>query len=506
MKKYLVSILLIVVIAFGFVACAQKDNVLDSRAPEGAGGVRIDSGEISAVEPSGIPSGEIPHFDGSTSEAIGYIRDGGTVKYLDGGYVVYRKDGSVAGALTDEEAREVIQARAGMLTACAYDDHGSIDYWKGLLTSTQEGPGKYAEYYQLFAFKALHQVKVTAQGLPQATILLKDGDVVLFAAKTDNAGVGYLYAPEWKEGLQVELVLPQDFDQASLRKEAQAEVVFDQDEIGGEAGDRAQNVELMFVIDTTGSMGDEIDYLKKEIADVIARVKEATQAEVTLALMVYRDEGDEYVTLYSDFTKDIDAQKAWLEKQHAGGGGDFEEAVETALSEAVSKQWSAKCDKYIVHVADAPAHDKKVNEWDEAILDAARAGIKVLTVASSGIDQKTEYFFRSQSLLTGGVYVYLTDDSGIGGCHLEADVEERPKVEYLNDCLVRLISVLHEGRATDAVIQLPADKTVEVEPGQEQEPKEEAPDEGKGDDEQPTSPEDEGKTEEKAGETEEIEG
>ena len=65
------------------------------------------------------------------------------------------------------------------------------------------------------------------------------------------------------------------------------------------------------------------------------------------------------------------------------------------------------------------------------------------------------------------VYFQVVDNggfSGIGGGHLEATVEERPKVEYLNDCLVRLIGCLYEGRTPDQVIQLKADKPDEPDP------------------------------------------
>ncbi|MBO4534727.1 MAG: VWA domain-containing protein, partial [Clostridia bacterium] len=417
-----------------------------------------DDGEIR------IPEGMIDDFPvPAYSEAIAA---GGYIKRLDGGYAVYGRDGTAIGTLSDEEISEYLEARAGMLTACALDDHGVFDFWQGLITSTQEGKGKFAEYFERFAFKARKQIKVTVEGVPGAQIRLLDGENVIGEAVCDRAGVGYLYAPDLRPDLKVEVVTSAEVSIAHV-KDAASEVVFTADEVGNLPGYEMTNIELMFVIDTTGSMGDEIDYLKKEIADVIDRVKQATGAEVTLAIMVYRDEGDEYVTDYSDFTRDIEAQQAYLKQQYASGGGDFEEAVDVALTEAVAKQWSVNTTKFLIHVADAPAHDELVGKWNDAIMAAAKKGIRVLTVASSGIDEQTEYFFRSQSLLTGGVYVYLTNDSGIGGDHLEATVEERPKVEYLNDCLVRLMTVLYEGRTPDQVIQLAPDPKPDPEEGEE---------------------------------------
>ncbi len=68
----------------------------------------------------------------------------------------------------------------------------------------------------------------------------------------------------------------------------------------------------------------------------------------------------------------------------------------------------------------------------------------MIPVASSGIDKQTEYLFRNEALLTGGTYVFLTDDSGIGNEHLAPSIGEF-MVEYLNDLLVRVINEYHTG-------------------------------------------------------------
>ena len=203
----------------------------------------------------------------------------------------------------------------------------------------------------------------------------------------------------------------------------------------------------MFVIDTTGSMGDELNYLKAEIIDIIEKVKEEIpNTKIELAIMVYRDYRDSYVTKYSDFTIDIASQIDFLNPIRAGGGGDFEEAVSTAMLEASQKGWNENAKtKLLFHVADAPAHNEDVSDWNKAVLDLSSKGVRIITVASSGINKKTEYFFRSQSMITQGKYVYLTDDSGIGHDHLEPTIEGNPTVEYLNMCLIRLIKGYHTG-------------------------------------------------------------
>ena len=65
-------------------------------------------------------------------------------------------------------------------------------------------------------------------------------------------------------------------------------------------------------------------------------------------------------------------------------------------------------------------------------------GIKVIPVASSGVDKETEFLLRMLAITSGGEYVFLTDDSGIGGSHIEPTIGAH-EVEKLNDLMVRLV-------------------------------------------------------------------
>ena len=74
----------------------------------------------------------------------------------------------------------------------------------------------------------------------------------------------------------------------------------------------------------------------------------------------------------------------------------------------------------------------------KSMKNASALGIRIIPVASSGVDEETEVILRSFALMTGGTYIYLTNDSGIGGYHVEASVSEK-NVEPLNDCMVRVV-------------------------------------------------------------------
>lgn len=342
------------------------------------------------------------------------------------------------------EKENDVTLQAGQLTASATFDNQKFDFWKGLITSNQEGDGLFKEYDERFAFKTKNRITLTFPKGTYARVDLVEEDNVKFTSYADASGVCYIFSDESKENYKLNIeYLDKDNNMVTLEDEVSGDK-----EYTIEALEKSRDlIEIMFVIDATGSMGDEMRYLNAEIVDVIKKVKQDNgNVRILVSTMVYRDKGDDYVTRYSDFTEDVNKQIKFLGKQRADGGGDFEEAVQTALKEASEKQWTTSAStKILVHVADAPAHDQDVNSWNETVKVLASKGIRILTVASSGINKKTEYFFRCQSLITNGVYVHLTNDSGIGGDHIEATVEEKEEVELLNDCLVRIINGMHSG-------------------------------------------------------------
>jgi hypothetical protein len=204
----------------------------------------------------------------------------------------------------------------------------------------------------------------------------------------------------------------------------------------------------MFMIDTTGSMGDELEYLKAEMGDVIRRVASESNVSVRTSVNFYRDKGDEYELRYFDFRSDVDEVVSLLAKQRAAGGGDYEEAVDTALDYAINQaRWDEDAVKLVFLVLDAPPHytADTVRTINAAITKAAEEGIRIIPVASSGVDTTCQVLFRTWAVMTGGTYTYLTNHSGIGGSHDKPDVEEET-VELLNNMLVRIIKEYVEGK------------------------------------------------------------
>lgn len=372
-------------------------------------------------------------------EGVSYSRAAPAEDAKDPAYSNARSDFS--GDMSGEDAQPSSQPtiRPGQLTCSALNDNERYDYWlelNGLKDQNQSREfvrfkNSYGTYFDTY-----NRIKLTVKNGNDISIKVK-GETNKFYV--DNTETAYVFAKDMKESYDVDIsYLDKNNERVTYSANVKNNDVIDLEN----EFTLSDKIEIMFVVDATGSMGDEMEYIKSEIIDVIGQVKEKNpDSLVTLAMMVYRDVNDSYITKFSDFTTDIESQQRWFASQTAAGGGDTPEAVETALKEAVEKQWSENSTKLIIHVADAPSHDSDIQEWANQAYKAADKGIKIITVSGSGITKKTEYLFRSQSLITSGQYVFLTNDSGIGGSHIEASTDQEPLVvEYLNDCLVRLIN------------------------------------------------------------------
>jgi hypothetical protein len=123
---------------------------------------------------------------------------------------------------------------------------------------------------------------------------------------------------------------------------------------------QAPRIEVVFVLDTTGSMSELLQAAKQQIWSIANELACAKPApELRIGLVAYRDRYDAYVTRRTDLTTDLDAIYTELVGLQADGGGDEPESVNRALYEAVTEiGWSTDPRTYraIFLVGDAPPH------------------------------------------------------------------------------------------------------------------------------------------------------
>ena len=347
----------------------------------------------------------------------------------------------------DAESEQGNQTYSGLLTAGEWTDLDNWKFWTDLLNENEFY--KHTEYWEFYP-KKLVAVKIVDEdsvGIANVSVeLLKDGDVE-FAAKTDNAGFAYCWINLFGGATNdstAEYSLSVDGSDYTepLTISAKGDEELNINFVVSDAKQAEAKADIAFIVDATGSMGDEIDFLKSDLDNIIENAKSGNNVDMRTAAVVYRDEGDDYLTRYDNFSSDLSKTQAFISKQNAGGGGDTPEAVHSALETALQNlSWNESARARIAFfILDAPAHheDKIIKSLQKSIKLFAKNGIKLIPVAASGVDKPTEFMLRFFDLATGGTYVFLTDDSGIGNHHMEASVGDF-EVEILADLMARLI-------------------------------------------------------------------
>lgn len=161
-------------------------------------------------------------------------------------------------------------------------------------------------------------------------------------------------------------------------------------------GAPAARLEMVFVLDTTGSMGGLIDGAKQRIWGIVNGVMQTSHASVRIGLVAYRDRGDAYVTKVLPLTDDLDKVYTTLMDYRAEGGGDLPEDVRTALADGLNKAgWSATAPdltQIMFLVGDAPPHNDYDNTVDTltTATNAIQRGIIVNTIQCGNLAVTTQ--------------------------------------------------------------------------------------------------------------------
>jgi len=175
--------------------------------------------------------------------------------------------------------------------------------------------------------------------------------------------------------------------------------------------DGPMTLEVLFLIDTTGSMGDEIDRIKTSLLTVTGKAK-AKRADLVLryGAVLYRDLNDDYLTMAHPFTADLQAFDAALQAVTAGGGGDLPEALNQGLARAVDgMKWQEDAAKVVFLICDAPPQMRVKGDvlYGDSAVRAIAAGLRIHAVAASGLDPLGTLVLRQIAQLTRGKFIFI---------------------------------------------------------------------------------------------------
>lgn len=392
---------------FGMVGCGASDSP--------GGGIRAENGdpnnECGDCWESGEP-GENNAFADSAAD------DGGVVP---------------------DDGEELPEIDPGQLTAGRWEDHANWSFWMKLMDSDTNDFRGLVTGWGLHPFERV-AVRVVSDGEPvvDQAVELNDGDSqVLWLARTDADGEAFLFPSMLGQQAAQTLEVVVGGVSHTLTDEDDGAVEIEL----AQASAPADTLDVLFTIDVTGSMLDEQAYLQAEMRDVLEQLEAARPGlDIRVSFNFYCDPSDTFIVDSHPFT-DITSGLAVLGEGAECGGGDYEEAVDEGLEDALAHDWSDSARARIVFlVLDAPPHgdDAGRQRLQTFARGAAAEGIKLVPIVSSGANHSLEFLMRSLVIATNGTYTFLTAHSGIGGEKLEPTIGHY-EVEYLNELMLDLL-------------------------------------------------------------------
>ncbi|HEY4082016.1 MAG TPA: VWA domain-containing protein [Burkholderiaceae bacterium] len=322
-----------------------------------------------------------------------------------------------------------------------------------------------ADFNEYLAFRARTQVEhrerdvreryllevknAAGHAVPDAEVAVRATDGESMWARTDTAGRVWLHpdAFDKSHAATYDITVRKSGQEVSTQlrrgQKSAVEVRLDAQPVYPRA-----RLDLVFLVDATGSMGDEIDKLRSSLQTIVNKIAQApSRPDLCLGLVAYRDRVDEFLIKSHDLSNDVPGFQRALNGLKADGGGDYPEAMNEALADTVQRiSWRGEgSTRLVILLADAPPHlDYGGTQYDESMMAALGKGIKIFSVGASGLDKQGEYIQRQIAQYTGGRFVFLTyadasrPESGPGRETVH-DVNNY-SVDTLDKLIVRLVT------------------------------------------------------------------
>ena len=353
---------------------------------------------------------------------------------------------------SDSDPNGGSNSMAGIVTAGEWNDLDNWGFWNELMSGQNEEKFyEYLNYWSLYTSNRFAVTVVDATGAPvcgaKVELFVNEAQKSSWTAITDNCGSAELWYNIGSSGdTDEEKTFTAAVNGVKISDPLSPTYNFAEEvnmnTIVAEQVTTVNSADIAFIVDATGSMYDEIDFLKEDLLDIIQRASANTTRELRTAALFYRDKGDAYLTRHEDFNKNPENTLKFIKKQKAGGGGDYPEAVHTALERALQNlSWrEGSYAKIAFLLLDAPPHHQNevLASLKSSIKLYAANGIKIIPIAASGVDKNTEFILRLMAIYTDGTYTFITNHSGVGNDHIEPTIGQY-QVEQLNDLIIRLI-------------------------------------------------------------------
>ncbi len=438
-RRKILCALLMISLAAAFGGCSSKSDVTDSAPTKNAGDsyVKTEAAEAAGAEFEG---GYAEDFAAEDSFAAGAALEGAAVGDVKTAAAVGTGDPEKEDSEDGDDSKPDLP-ESGQLTAGEWSDNDNWGFFTNLVNSDKIS-------FPSFGIDPRYRTAVSVKsddGTPLMDVKVKlfdKNDNLIWSSVTDKNGKAFVFGngeggnsvEVEKDGEKQKFTI--DFQSSGAQGENRSsdssiEAVF------RSKSEQLKKTDIMFILDTTSSMSDEMLFLQSDFSEIVRAV--GTE-NTRFAVNFYRDEGDEYVTKCSDFTDNSEELQKKLNSESAVGGGDIPEAVAEILNESVfDSSWDDDSVKIAFLIFDAPPHEGKEDDILKAIKGASEKGIRLIPVVSSNAERDTELFGRAAAIVTGGDYIFLTDDSGIGDSHLDPIIGSY-EVRKLCDIIIDVIN------------------------------------------------------------------
>ncbi|MDH5680216.1 MAG: VWA domain-containing protein [Spirochaetota bacterium] len=297
------------------------------------------------------------------------------------------------------------------LRAGFVDDNKQFNYFLSFLAKYRSR----ADFYPMNIQERI-QIKLKdkkGKSLPNCELIIKNSDGRVVSKGKTYADGSYLFFPGAGSGQSSSYEVTGNYRGKSrtVRVKRQGRrVVNIRFPVARKAYKRVP-LDIVFILDTTGSMGEEIQRLKDTIDIIHMNVSNfSSRPDVRFGMVLYKDQGDEYRTRVVQLTSDIDEFKDQLDQVFAGGGGDGPEDLQEALRVAMKDiKWRESGIRLAFTITDATAHLDYGQQYTyvSAAKEAKSRAIKLFSIGTGGLDIRGEYILRQLAQFTSANYIFL---------------------------------------------------------------------------------------------------
>jgi len=452
--RILVSIAACLSAALAFASCGSMPSAVKVSAA-GAAPAAAEAAKRDAADEES--PGEVPApvlVPAPADSASGGLRGDSDAK--DGFFTEAELDGK--GALGEEGSLKMAKEAPGKpssasprrtsakaesgLKAGYSDDNEQFNYYLKFL----DDYGRGIDQYPLRVGERIVITVTDGEGKPVngAAVTASANGKRLTSGRTYASGTFSLYPLEYADAGAYDVVVSQGSEKASARVERGGPRTVRIALKGKRVLPQKTPLDILFVIDTTGSMSEEIQRLKDTIEIISANVASVSPAPlVRFGMVLYRDKGDAYVTKVAPLTESLEEFQEALDWVEADGGGDGPEDLQSALSDAVKKiQWNRDGIRLAFVITDAEAHLDYGQSYTyaEAARDAKAMGVKIHTIGTGSLPLGGEYVLRQVAQYTQGRYIFLTyGEKGESEGGREASVSHHTGSNYQTDKLEAIV-------------------------------------------------------------------